>query len=460
MTKTTKIKDLPYKNKGDLTSGPVHKHLIRLSIPMMWGIFSIISVQIVDIYFISRLGTEELAAISFVFPVLLVLTHLSFGFSIAIASVVSRLIGEKRTDDVKRVVGHGIFIAFAVASSLAAIFYLLAEPLFSVLGANEDTYALIFQYFPYWLIAFALMAIPVNGNSAMRASGDAVRPAIVMMSVALTNLILDPLLIFGLAGFPELGIKGAAIATLLAYVVGPGIGLFFLLRRTDLICLRSLSTNMFGNSLKRVLTIAIPAGITNIIVPFTNTIIVGVLAVHGAEAVAAHGVANRVEAFALIAVISLAVGMTPVIGQNWGAGLYDRVHKTLNVAIGFNMVWSLSIAAVLGIFAEQIAGIFSEDPEVIKYAVLFFRIVPFSYAFANLVLGWSSAFNAMGKPVRSLVMMLTHAVLLISGVFIGNAIDGVEGIFIAIAVTNLFTGSLFHLISWRACLQSEKSEEQ
>lgn len=457
MKKQIKTKDLPYKSKGDLTTGPVLNHLIRLSVPMIWGIFSIISVQIVDVYFISKLGTQELASISFIFPVVLVLTHLSFGFSIAVASVVSRLIGEKRHNDVKRVVKHGLMLSFLFASIMALISVVAAKPLFTLLGASADSYVHIQEYFPVWLLSFCLMAIPVNGNSALRASGDAVRPAFVMVTVALTNLVLDPLLIFGLWGFPELGIQGAALATLCAYVIGTILGLYFLTRRKDIFAVLGLHLNELKDSMRRLLVIALPAGITNIIVPLTNTVIVGALAVHGAEAVAAHGIVNRVEAFALIAVISLAVGMTPVIGQNWGAGLYDRVYKTLNIAIGFNMIWSLCVAALLFIFAEPIAHIFTDDPSVLKVAIMFFSIVPWSYAFGNLVLGWSSAFNAMGKPVRSLIMMLSHATLLISSVLICNAYYGIEGLFYAILVANIVAGSFFHLLSWRACLQSEQS---
>lgn len=457
MNKAISKKDLPYKSKGDLTTGSVVNHLIRLSIPMVWGIFSIISVQIVDVYFISRLGTEELAAISFVFPVILVLTHLSFGSSIAIASVISRLIGEKKQDDVKRVVKHGLALSFTAAAILASLSFIIAKPLFAALGADDAAYALIQQYFPYWLLSFVVMAIPVNGNSALRASGDAVRPAIVMVSVALTNLILDPLLIFGYFGFPELGIQGAALATLCAYVFGTCLGLFFLTRRDDLIAFGDFKAHLLKDSLKRLVVIAIPAGITNIIVPLTSTVIVGALAMHGTAAVAAHGIVNRVEAFALIAVISIAVGMTPVIGQNWGAQLFDRVHKTLNIAIGFNMIWSLSVAAILYIFAQPIAAIFSDDENVVRIAVMFFHIVPWSYAFGNLVLGWSSAFNAMGRPMRSLAMMLTHATLLMSSALISNYYFGIQGLFCAIATTNVVAGLFFHFLSWRNCLQSEQS---
>lgn len=455
MTTKTAPKPLPYKDKGDLTKGPVPGHLIRLTIPMIWGLLSVISVQLADTYFISLLGTEKLAAISFTFPVTMILTHLIFGLNIATASVVARLIGEKKREDVRRVVQHGVLMAFMASATIALICYIFLDPLFTALGADETALATIKRYMPFWLIGFAFIAVPMNGNSAIRAGGDTTLPAIVMMSVAFINVVLDPILIFGLLGFPALGVQGAALATLCAYIWGLVLGLYFLIVKKDLICLDSLHLDKVKDSLKRLLVIAIPAGITNIIMPATNAAIITLLAAYGPEAVAAFGVVSRIEAFAMLAVIALAIGMAPVIGQNWGAKIYSRVHQTINMAIGFNLIWSFTIALLFGLFAKNIAGLFSDDPAVIYYATLFFWIVPFSYAFGNLVFGWSSAFNALGMPERSFVMIVTKAALIVLGVFIGSWFLGVMGIFIALAVVNVVAGIFFHIISWRTCLYYE-----
>lgn len=446
---------LPYGNKGDLTNGPLHKHLIRLTIPMIWGIFSIISVQLADTYFISLLGTEELAAISFTFPLTMMLTHLIFGINIATSSVISRLIGEKKHDDVRRVVQHSVLTAFTTACLMALLCYMFLNPLFVLLGAGEETLHIIHEYMPIWLIGFTLIAIPMNSNSAIRASGDATLPAIVMISLAFINVVLDPILIFGKFGLPAMGVKGAAIATLCSYIWGMGLGLYFLIAKKDLICLDSLHLNKLKDSLKRLAIIAIPAGITNVIMPASNAVIVALLAGYGPEVVAGGGVAGRVEAFSLIAVLALATSMAPVVGQNWGAKLYERVHKTIYMAIKFNIFWSFATALILGLFARQIAGLFSDDPQVIYYTSLYFWIVPVSYAFGNLIFGWSSAFNAMGMPQRSFIMIVTKAMLTVIGVFIGSWVYGVAGIFAALALVNMITGIGFHIISWRACLAHE-----
>ena len=450
-------KPLPYSNKGDLTNGPVGRHLVRMTIPMIWGMLAVISVQLADTYFISLMGdTNVLAGISFTFPVTMLLSHMVFGINIALSSVVSRLIGAKDHEDARRVVLHGLLMALGVSGVIAVITYIFLKPLFTMLGADETTYPAIEQYMPLWLIASAILAIPVNANSAMRAAGDTMIPALVMTSIAAINFVLAPVLIFGWFGLPASGVFGAALATLLAYICGAVIAMYILIRKRHLIALDGLHLDKFRDSMKRLLVIAIPAGVAQTIMPATSAIIVALMANYGSAAVAAYGIVTRIEAFSMLFVIALAIGMAPIIGQNWGAQHYDRVHKTINTAIVFNLIWSALAAVILGVFAVPIAAAFSDDPEVIRYASLFFWIVPITYGIGNLVFGWSSAFNAMGKPQKSFVMIFVKAfVLTVPAVYIGSWLYGMMGIFFAAALVNIVSGILFHFLSNRYCRDEE-----
>ncbi len=457
MSKANK-KELPYSHKGDLTKGAVHKHLIRLTAPMVWGLFAVISVQLADTYFISLMGTKELAGISFTFPVTMLISHFLFGVNIAVSSVVSRLIGQKKRAIIQRVVLHAVMLSVTISSVIAVIATLALEPIFTLMGADEASMQIIKDYMPIWLIGFIFLSIPLTGNSAIRASGHAFGPAVIMTISALVNVILDPILIFGLLGAPALGVKGAAIATLIAYICAMFAGLYLQIIREKIIAIDSLHLGELKDSMKRLLIIAIPAGISFTIMPFTGAVIIALLATHGTAAVAAYGVVTRVEGVAMITIIALSTGMAPIIGQNWGAELYERVHKTINQTIGFNFVWSMSVALILGVFATPIASTFSNDPEVIKITRMFFLIVPITYAFGNLVFSWASSFNAMGMPKRSFVMILVKAfVLIIPAVHIGNALYGVAGIFCALASVNIIAGIFFHIISWRKCHKSEEA---
>lgn len=458
---TKNKKKLPYANKGDLTTGSVAWHMTRLTVPMIWGLFAIISVQLVDTYFISTLGHDELVGISFTFPVTMLLTHLFFGFNISVASVASRLIGEKKTEDVSRVVLHSVLSVLVISSFVAMGVYLVLEPAFRALGADETSMVIIMQYMPIWLMGFMIFTVISNGNSAIRAGGDTVIPGITMSCVALVNLIFDPILIYGWFGFPALGIQGAAIATVLGYFTGLSISMYTLFFHKKLIHFKhGLQLELLSNSMKRLLVIAIPAGLANIIVPATNAIIIRILASYGEVAVAGYGVVSRVEAFALIAVMAMSVGMAPVIGQNWGAERYGRVHETVRYAIGFNFVWSFGVAVILALAAHSIARMFTQDPAVIEVIVLYFYLAPMTYAFANLVYGWSSIFNAVGKPQRAFLLIVVKAfVFTVPGVLIGGYIAGVKGVFLGFAMTNIVSGLLAHLLSSKVCYSEEVHHE-
>lgn len=453
-------KSLPHANKGDLTKGPVGKHLVRLSVPMIWGIGAIISFQLVDTYFISLLGTKELAAISYTFPVNYFIFSFTMGFGIAMSSVLSRLIGAGDEATVKRVATHGLLLVLGVGTTIAVLGMLLHDKIFTAMGADAEMLAMIRDYMMIWFAGSIFVTLPLVGNAAIRATGDSVSPAIIMGVAALTNVILDPLLIFGLYGFPRLELWGAALATVIANALAALAGLYVIYVHKKLICTLSLrNLSNFGDSAKRLLFIALPAGLTNAIMPIVSAITVGLISAYGAEAVAAYGVVNRIEAFAFIILMAVSVGLAPIIGQNWGAQKFDRVHETLRLAIGFNVAWSALVALILFIFGEPLAGLFSDNPEVIAASVLFFTIVPFSYAFSNLVNGWASAFNAMGMPQRSVIMTVVKMVILmIPAIYIGKAYGGLTGIFIAIALVNTISGIVFHLWCTHSCRQCEKDQ--
>lgn len=443
--------------KGDLTHGSIPGHLLRLSVPMVWGIMAIISFQLVDMFYVSRLGSDHLAALSFTFPVNMTVFSLIMGLSIATSSVISRLIGEGDKETARRVITHGLIIALLTGCIIAAIGLAVMEPLFQALGADPSHMNMIIAYMTIWFPASIFLAIPMVANSAIRAGGDTVVPALIMTLVAIINIVLDPFLIFGWWIFPRLELQGAAISTLVANLCAAGVAIYVLARPKDMLLKTGLMLDKLGNSAKRLALIAIPAGLTSTIQPVSNGVLIALLSQTGTEAVAAYGIVSRVEAFAFIIIMALATGMGPMIGQNWGASRFDRVNQTLRTAISFAVLWSLTVAALLAVLAKPIAQIFTDDPEIIEIARFYFVLVPITYALGNLVHGWSSAFNAMGRPERSFIMNVTKMfVLLLPLAWIGEMYYGYAGIFYAIALTNVIAGLSFHLWNHRTCRQEEE----
>lgn len=441
-----------YAHRGNLIDGSLTRHLFRMAAPMTWGIFAIISFQLVDLYFISLLGTDKLAAVSFTLPVTMAIFSMILGLAIGTSSVLSRKIGQGLHDDVVRITTHALTLGLIVGAALALLGLAFSDQLFGLMGADDAMMPTIKAYIHTWFAGAIFVTLPVIGNAALRANGNAMVPAVVMTIASLVNLVMDPIMIFGFGPIPAMGVQGAALATIIANAGTMIAGLYVLAIRMNMIALRPLHGALLGNSCKQLLLIGLPAGITNTIQPITNAVIISLLAKYGTEAVAAYGVVSRIEAFAFVVIMGLAGGMAPIIGQNWGAERYDRVNETLRKAFGFNVIWSLFVAAMLALAGRAIAGLFSGDRAVIALATLYFFIVPITYAAGNLVPGWASAFNAIGKPERAALMILVkHVVVMIPAVIVGAHIADAKGIFYAIAGTNLLAGLSMHILSWRAC---------
>ncbi|QQG36295.1 MAG: MATE family efflux transporter [Micavibrio aeruginosavorus] len=447
-----------YSSKGDLTAGHIPQHLVRLTVPMIWGIMAIVSFQLVDTWYISMLGTRELAAISFTFPVTYILFNLVMAQGIATSSVLSRLIGKGNPSRVRRVATHSILFAFISGLLFAALGIASIDSLFGLMGADDSMMPVIRDYMVIWFAGSIFLTTPMVGNSAIRATGDTRTPALIMTIAAVSNALIAPILVFGLWGFPRLEVQGAAMATLLTNIGATIAALYILYYKKKMISRSRWHMALFKDSVKKLLVIAIPVSIASIMQPVAGAVITGLLAQHGAEAVAAFGIASRVEAFSFVIIMALATGMAPIIGQNWGAGLYHRVDETLKAAIRFSVIWSLLVAGLLIAFAAPITSLFTNEPEVTRLAVLFFWIVPATYWLGNLVQGWSSAFNAMGMPRQSFIMIAVKLIVLtIPAAMIGSHLYGVAGIFTALALVNIITGAGFHIMNRSLCQRHQQA---
>ncbi|GAL15092.1 MATE family of MDR efflux pumps [Vibrio astriarenae] len=194
-------------DKHGLLSEPVTQVLRQMTVPMTFGMVAVLMFNLVDTFFISLLGTQALAAISFTFPVTFAVNCITMGIGMGLSTHIGRLLGKGDTQQAAALSTHGLLLAVSlmVLASIAGFFSI--EPLFSLLGADQELIPLINEYMQVWYLAVPLLVIPMAGNSAIRASGDTKTPAKIMMLSGVLNGLLDPLLIFGVGPFPELGIQ-------------------------------------------------------------------------------------------------------------------------------------------------------------------------------------------------------------------------------------------------------------
>ncbi len=391
-----------------LTEGPVLRTLVGLTVPMVGGLFSALTFNLADTYFVSRLGTRELAAMSFTFPVVMVLMGIAWGLGTGTISVISRAIGRGGHAAVRRLASDSLMLSFLTVLFSAGIGILTIDPLFTLLGATPETLPLIREYMVIWYPGIVFLVIPMVANAAIRATGDTRFPALIMIGATGANLILDPVLIFGWFGFPRMELRGAAVATVIARAGTMVVSLLILHFRDRMLDFSPPNLKEVWNSWKQLGTIALPASATNIMAPLSVGVVTRLIAEYGPNAVAAWGAGSRITAFTLIPVFALCSGMVPFIGQNWGAKNYSRVTQARSYAYRFAFFWGTLMLLALHLAAEPVAGLFSDQPGVVREIVLYLWILPIGYGMFGIFNVTEETLNAIGKPIVASIQTLVH----------------------------------------------------
>lgn len=425
-----------------LTRDPIRSLLVRLTTPMVWGLLALMGFNIADTWFVAQLGARQLAAMTFTFPVVLTLTSVGIGLMAGTSSVIARRIGGGDLTSARRLATAALLFAFVLSVVFAVAGLATIDPLFRLLGAGEDTLAPIEQYMSIWYLGLPLVLVPMAGVGAIRATGDSSGQSLVLVAASLANLVLDPLLIFGLAGLPRLEIEGAAIASVAARGLSVGVAFYMLHVRHGLLDLRVPGARELCGSINAVLHVALPAAGTNAIIPLAMGAVTAMVAAHGADAVAGFGAAFRTQSVALIVFFAMSSMIGPVVGQNLGARQAARAHEAMAISIRFCLAFGIALAAALALAAPAIAAWFSDQPAVRETTVSFLRITPWSYGAIDIVMVINAAFNGAGRPLAATGVSLVRIVMLyLPLAFIGGRMAGIIGIFAGLTIADLGGGA-------------------
>ncbi len=427
---------------AELLEGPIGPALRKLAVPMGLGIVFIIALNLADTYFVGMLGTSELAAMSFTFPVVSLVMSIVMGVGVGTTSAVSREIGAGDEGAIRRLATHAIVLAVLIVVVVSGVGLLTQGPVFRLLGANEQLLPLLREYMTVWYLGAAFLVVPMVGMGSIRATGDTRTPMFIMMSAAIINVALDPMFIFGFGPIPAMGLRGAAIATVLARSLTLVLAVWVLLRK-ELLDLHVPTWAELRRSWGAILSVGLPAAVTNALVPVATGVLTWLVAKHGTEAVAAYGVGSRLEGLLLIAPMALGAALTPFIGQNWGAHHNDRVGRAIVIARNFAVAWGAGAWVVLAVGGNRMVRLFADDPTVTHHAELYLWIVPLSYGAHGLVSVASASFNAVDKAVRSTILSaLRSLVLAIPLAALGGATLGLPGVFVGIAVATVIAAAI------------------
>jgi putative MATE family efflux protein len=399
------------------------------------------SFNVVDTFFVAQLGKAPLAAMSFTFPVVMLLTSMGIGLGAGTSSAVARGVGAGASGRAQRLATDAVTLTLLLSVTVCCLGWLTIDPLFTLLGASPELLPLIHQYMSVWYVSAPCLLVPMVALASLRAMGLSQIQGTLMGAAALFNAALDPVLIFGLLGAPELGLAGAAWATLVTRSITLVVALYILRVRVGLLVSPFAPWQRLLSSWRVVVHVGIPAMAANMIVPLASAIVVMMVARYGNDAVAGLGIAVRVEPVALIAFYALSGVIGPFFGQNYGAGKVARLAEAQRLLLIFCVSSGALLAVLLWLFGTPIAGIFTQHDDVAAVAARYLAIVPVSYAAYGLVMSCNAAFNGLGKPWPAMLLSLCRVLL----VFLPLAlllqhVLGLEGLFVATAATNMIVG--------------------
>jgi len=426
---------------ASLATGSIARHLVRQTAPMILGIGCIMGVGLLDAWFIGQLGADELAAVSFIFPVSVALSSLGVGVMVGVNSVVSRAIGAGKLDRAAALAVQGIVLAFALGLFISGSLLLLQGPLFQALQAPDHLLPLIEDYITPYALGLPMLLVTMGANGALRAQGEAIKSSSILIIVALVNGALDPLLIFGWGPVPALGVAGAGWATALAHLIAMLTGLA-LVSTCELPLRPAMAFR--GGLLHGMLTIGrvgAPASLSSAINPIGLTLLTAILARHGQEAVAGFGAAGRLQSFAVVPLLALSSSIGPIAGQNWGAGHAARACRALHLSTLFCLMYGLAVALTLVLLREPIAALFTDDAAIAAQIGRYLSIAAWGFAGYGCLVTATGALNAVDRAGLAFRLSVARVLLvMVPFAWLGSRLVGPGAVYGAELAANLIGG--------------------
>ncbi len=422
----------------DYTRGSTRRAIGLLAVPMVLEMSMESIFAVTDIFFVSSLGADAIAAVGLTEAVLTVVYAIAIGLSMGTTAMIARRIGEKKPDDAAVVAGQTLWVGVIAAAGIGTIGWLYAEDILRLMGAEQAVIKDGAGYTTIMLAGSVTILFIFLINAIFRGAGDA---TIAMRALWLANginIVLDPVLIFGLGPFPEMGVTGAAIATTIGRGIGVVYQLYRLFKASARVPMVFAHLALAPQVLLRLLRVSAGGVLQFFIAPSSWIIMIRIIAAYGSAAVAGYTVAIRVIDFAFLPAWGLSNAAATLVGQNLGAGQPDRAEKSVWQTASYCAVFLTAIAVVFIVFAEPIVRIFIREPEVVRYGVDCLRFISYGVGLLGFGMVIIQAFNGAGDTrTPSWINFLGYWVLQIPLAYAlaSYAELGPRGVFIAILIS-------------------------
>lgn len=391
------------KKLNKMETMPVRKLVLSMSIPAIISMVIQALYNVVDSIYVSRIGEDALTAVSLAFPLQLIVIALAMGTSAGITSLISRRLGEHDMHSATRTANHGFMINIVYSIVILIFGLLFARNAVAVFTDDVNLINLTSQYIKIVLVFSFGRFIAQAGMSTLQATGDMVHPMKAMLIGAISNIVLDPIFIFGYFGVPAMGIRGAAIATVAGQILSFIYIGIVITKGKHVVEIDLKHFKLDRKILKDIYVVALPAiimqSLGSVMVSGLNLILIG----FSSTAVAVLGVYYKLQSLIIMPVFGLTQGYMPIMGYNYGAKNKERMIESLKVTVGFAFVIMVVGTIIMNVFPNQLLGMFDASPEMVRVGTMALRRMSICLPMAAVGIIFSITFQALGKGYVSLV---------------------------------------------------------
>ncbi len=437
--------------KRDLTEGSIVKTMVITAVPMILALLLQTGFNVVDAIYVGHISAEAIAAVSLAFPIMFFVFAVAGGIGVGATSSIAQFIGAKKLEKADNVAEHALLAGFCLGIFLSIFGLIFGRSILGLMGTKQLV-ELSFEYLSIIFIGVPFMILFVIGNSIFRGEGDTKTPMGFMIVATIINIILDPIFIFSFG----LGVRGAAIATLISNIVGTSLVFFGFARGKSFVKIKLSHFRFDSKILKMIFRIGFPSSLSQISMSVSLFVMMKIVGYFGMYAIAAFGIIFRLDSIAILPSIGLMMAVVPIVGQNIGARKFDRVEKTTYIGASIAATFTAIVGICFFLFPKFFISLFNSQPEVLKYSMMYLRTVTLTYAFIGVSIIIGGSFLGLGNSLSTLLLTLFRVIILVIPIALLLAFIfklKLLGVWLAYAISNvlaaLFSLFLFKTGKWK-----------